>query len=207
MKIDILNTNGESLGRSVELPEDIFGIEPNEHVMYLAVKQYLNNQRQGTHKAKERGEVKGSGKKIKRQKGTGTARAGDIKNPIFRGGGRVFGPRPRKYSIKLNQKVRNLARNSALSSKAKSGALAVVEDFSFDKPSTKSFVEVLNNLNKEGGRTILIVDDYDRNLYLSSRNYPKVKVEVIGNLNTYDILHAGKVIFSESAISGLQKNN
>jgi len=207
MKIDILNTNGESLGRSVELPEDIFGIEPNEHVMYLAVKQYLNNQRQGTHKSKERSEVRGSGRKIKRQKGTGTARAGDIKNPIFRGGGRTFGPRPRKYTSKLNQKVRILARNSALSSKAKSGALSVVEDFSFDKPSTKSFAEVLNNLNKEGGRTIFIVDDYDRNLYLSSRNYPKVKVDVIGNLNTYDILHAGKVIFSESAISGLLKNN
>jgi len=207
MKIDILNTNGESLGRSVELPEEIFGIEPNEHVMYLAVKQYLNNQRQGTHKSKERGEVKGSTKKIKRQKGTGTARAGDIKNPIFRGGGRIFGPRPRSYSSKLNHKVRDLARKSALSSKAKNGKITVVEDFSFDAPSTKSFVDVLKKLNKEEGRVIFVIDDYDRNLYLSSRNYPNAKVEIARNLSTYDILHASKIIFAESAITGLQNKN
>lgn len=207
MKIDILNTNGESLGRSVELPEEIFGIEPNEHVMYLAVKQYLNNQRQGTHKSKERGEVKGSTKKIKRQKGTGTARAGDIKNPIFRGGGRIFGPRPRSYSSKLNQKVKDLARKSALSSKAKDGKITVVEDFSFDAPSTRSFADVLQKLNDDKGRVIFVIHDYDRNLYLSARNYPDAKVEITKNLNTYDILHASRIIFAESAITGLQNNN
>lgn len=202
MKIDILSTNGEALGRAVELPEEVFGIEPNEHAMYLAVKHYLKNQRQGTHKAKERGEVVGSTRKIKRQKGTGTARAGDIKSPVFRGGGTVFGPRPRTYSSKVNQKVKQLAKNSALSAKAKEGQIMVVEDFSFDKPTTKGFVDILNNLNLKESKVLFVTADNDRVLYLSSRNYPKAAIAEVRNLNVYDILNAGILVFAESAITG-----
>lgn len=203
MKIDVLNTNGESLGRSIELPESIFAVEPNEHAVYLAVKHYLKNQRQGTHKAKERSEVAGSTRKIKKQKGTGTARAGDIKNPLFRGGGRVFGPRPRAYNSKLNAKLKKVARNSALSSKAQGGSVSVVEDFTFDKPSTKSFVEVLKNLKINEQKVLLITGDYDKNLYLSGRNFPKVQVVEARNLNTYEIMNANVLLFAESALNGI----
>ena len=156
MKIEVVNTNGGKTGKMIKLPEDIFGIEPNEHAVYLAVKLYLNNQRQGTHKAKERGEIKGSTKKIKRQKGTGTARAGSIKNPLFRGGGRVFGPRPRTYRMKINKKVNQLARKSALSNKAANGQIVVIEDFTFEAPKTKEYSNILNNLGLQGQKLSLI---------------------------------------------------
>ncbi|MBY5959301.1 50S ribosomal protein L4 [Membranicola marinus] len=207
MKLDILSTNGETLDRSVELPEEVFGITPNQHAVYLAVKNYLNNQRQGTHKTKGRSEVAGSTRKIKRQKGTGTARAGDIKNPLFRGGGRIFGPEPRTYSSKVNSKVKDLARKSALSEKARQGKISVVEDFSFDKPSTKSFVEVLTNLKLDGQKVLLVVNEHDRNVYLSGRNYPSIQVTEVRNLNTYEIMKAGTVLLSESAVAHFNQAN
>lgn len=207
MKLDIYNTNGESLGRSVELPEDIFGIEPNEHAVYLTVKNYLNNQRQGTSKTKGRSEVAGSTRKIKRQKGTGTARAGDIKNPLFRGGGRIFGPEPRTYKSKVNAKVKELARKSALSQKAQSGKIKVVEDFSFDQPSTKSFVSVLEKLQLADQKVLLVVDEHDRNIYLSSRNYPNVQVSEARNLHTYEIMNAGTLVLSESSVAQFKPAN
>lgn len=207
MKLDILSTSGETLDRSVDLPEDCFGIKPNEHAVYLAVKHHLNNKRQGTHKAKQRSEVVGSTRKIKRQKGTGTARAGDIKNPLFRGGGRVFGPEPRTYSSKVNSKVKDLARKSALSEKAQKGQISVVEDFSFDKPSTRSFVEVLTNLKLQDQRVLLVLNEYDRNVYLSGRNYPNVEVAEARNLHTYEILNAGTLLMSESALGYFTESN
>ncbi|MCH2083338.1 MAG: 50S ribosomal protein L4 [Saprospiraceae bacterium] len=201
MKLEVLNIQGESTGRSVELPENVFGVEPNEHAVYLVVKQYLANQRQGTHKSKERGEVAGSTKKLKRQKGTGTARFGDIKNPIFRGGGRVFGPRPRNYSSKLNKKVKRLARNSALSSKLSAGEIIIVEDFSFDSPKTKGYINILDSLKVNGEKTLLVTSDYEREVLLSCRNIPGSQVMRAIDLNTYDILKARKLILSEGAVS------
>ncbi|MCI5081864.1 MAG: 50S ribosomal protein L4 [Saprospiraceae bacterium] len=200
MKLEVLNIQGGSTGRSVELPENVFGVEPNEHAVYLAVKQYLAHQRQGTHKSKERGEVAGSTKKIKRQKGTGTARAGDIKSPVFRGGGRIFGPRPRTYTIKLNKKVKRLARNSALSSKMADGNLIIVEDFSFDSPKTKEYVNILNSLNANGEKTLLVTSDYEKEVYLSCRNVQGSDVLRAVDLNTYDILKAKKIILAEGAV-------
>ena len=176
MKLDVLNIQGDKTGRSIDLPDDIFGIEPNEHTVYLAVKQYLGNQRQGTHKAKERGEIRGSTKKIKRQKGTGTARAGSLNNPVFRGGGRIFGPRPRSYEIKLNKKVKLLARKSALSSKAAAGEIVIVEDFSFEAPKTAEYANILRCLNSEAGKTVLVTPDYEKEVFLSCRNLPKASV-------------------------------
>ncbi len=203
MKVDILNTEGKPTGRSIELSDEVFGIEPNEHVVYLAVKQYLANQRQGTHKAKERGEVKGSRHKLKRQKGTGTARAGDIKNPLFRGGGRVFGPRPRNYSLKLNKKVKRLARKSVLSDRAKNDRLIVIEDFSFDAPKTKAYQSILGNLGVAGQKSMLVLPEMDKNVYLSGRNIPKVYIRRAADLNAYDLLNGGKIIISESAVEQL----
>jgi large subunit ribosomal protein L4 len=200
MKIDVLNTEGKSTGRSIDLPENIFGVEPNEHVVYLAVKSYLANQRQGTHKAKERGEVKGSTKKIKKQKGTGTARAGSIKSPLFRGGGRIFGPRPRSYSIKLNSKVKSLAKACALSHKVASGTLKVVEDFTFDAPKTKNFITVINNMELTGKKSLFVTNDYDKNLILSSRNIPNSKVMNAKDLNVYEILNSNTLVLSEGSI-------
>ncbi len=205
MKLDILNIQGKSSGKSADLPDEIFGVEPNNHVLYLAVKQFLANQRQGTHKAKERGEIKGSTKKIKKQKGTGTARAGSIKNPLFRSGGRVFGPRPRSYSFDLNRKVKRLARKSALSLKAKSGDLKVVEDFTFDAPKTKEFNNVISNLGLDG-RSLMVVGEYDKNLHLSSRNLAKSGVVVAKDLNTYQIMRAKNLIISESAIGKIAES-
>lgn len=200
MQLDIKNIQGESTGKQVNLPDEIFGIEPNEHVVYLAVKQYLANQRQGTHKAKERGEITGSTKKIKRQKGTGTARAGSIKSPIFRGGGRIFGPRPRTYNQKLNRKVKVLARKSALSGKVQNEEIMVLEDFTFDAPSTKEYANILNNLALKDSKTLLVLSENDDNIYLSSRNIAKANVKLASDLSTYDILNNKCLILSESAI-------
>lgn len=206
MKIDILNIDGQSTGQQADLPEDIFGVEPNEHAVYLAVKQYLANQRQGTHKAKERGEVTGSTRKIKRQKGTGTARAGSIKSPIFRGGGRIFGPRPRNYGIKLNKKVRQLARKSALSAKQAAGNLVVVEDFTFDAPKTKQMVGIMDKLNVGNKKTIIVTSEMDKNVYLSGRNLPKTAITYVGELSTYDIVNAQKLILSAGAIEKIKES-
>ncbi len=205
MKLDVFNINGEKTGKSIELPEDIFGIEPNEHTVYLAVKQYLANQRQGTHKSKERGEIQGSRKKIKRQKGTGTARAGDIKSPVFRGGGRVFGPRPRTYGIKLNKKVRALARKSALSAKMAEGKIMIIEDFTFDAPKTKQFVSIVNNLSLGDTRALFVTGGYDKTLYLSSRNCPKASVMNAKDINTYEILKSSSLVFAESSIQAMKE--
>lgn len=205
MKLDVLNIQGSKTGKQVDLPDEIFGIEPNDHVVYLAVKRYLANQRQGTHKAKERGEIAGSTRKIKRQKGTGTARAGSIKSPIFRGGGRIFGPRPRTYEQKINKKVKTLARKSALSSKAKAEEIMVLEDFTFDAPSTREYINILNNLELNGQKTLLVVGEADQNVYLSSRNLQKAQVKTANDLCTYDILNAKRVIISEGAIDKIKE--
>ncbi len=200
MKLDILNIEGNTTGKSIDLPDDIFGIEPNEHCVYLAVKQYNANKRQGTHSTKERGEIKGSTRKIKRQKGTGTARAGSIKNPLFRGGGRVFGPKPRNYGFKLNKKVKRLARKSALSDKANKGKIVVVEDFTFDAPKTAEFRQVIQNLSLDQSRTVFVTGDLDRMLHASSRNLDNTSVTRAQDLNTYQIMHANTLILAESAI-------
>ena len=200
MKINVIDIKGKDTGRQVDLPESLFGIEPNEHAIYLASKQYQAHNRQGTAKSRERGEIRGSTRKIKRQKGTGTARAGSIKNPLFRGGGRVFGPHPRDYFQKLNKKVKSLARASALSVKAKSGDVLVIEDFSFDQPQTKAYQDLLKNLSLDGSRTLHVVSEHDSTLHKSMRNIPKTELLVVNDINTYEILKAKKVIFAESSI-------
>lgn len=205
MNIAVLNIQGASTGREVELPADIFGVEPNEHAVYLAVKQYLAHQRQGTHKAKERGEITGSTKKIKRQKGTGTARAGSIKSGVFRGGGRMFGPRPRNYEIKLNKKVKRLARKSALTDKATKEQIVVVEDFSFDTPKTKELVNILNGLGATNDKTILVTSDTEKSVFLSGRNLPKTQVIRAQDLNTYNIMNCTKLILSEGAVEKIKE--
>ena len=204
MKLSVFNIKGEDTGREVTLSKDVFGIEPNQHAVYLEVKQYLANQRQGTHKSKERAEVAGSTRKIKKQKGTGTARAGSIKSPVFRGGGRIFGPRPRNYSFKLNKKLKVLARKSALAYKAKDNGLVVLEDFSFDAPKTKEYINLLNNLELGGKRTLLVVGENDKNLTLSSRNLQNSKVVTADSINTYDLLNAESVVLSESSIEKIE---
>lgn len=204
MKADVYGINGKTTGRSVDLPDEIFGIEPNEHAVYLAVKSIQANKRQGTHKAKERGEIKGSTKKIKKQKGTGTARAGSIKNPLFRGGGRIFGPRPRNYSLKVNSKVKVLARSSALSAKAAAGTLRVIEDFSFDAPKTKQFAEVVSNLDVKNNKTLFVMAEGDKNVVLSARNLPKASVMSVANFSTLDILKANQVFISENSVKQLK---
>ena len=206
MNLEVLNIQGEKTGREVNLPTDIFGIEPNEHAVYLAVKQYLANQRQGTHKAKERNEITGSSRKLKRQKGTGTARFGDIKNPIFRGGGRIFGPRPRDYNQKLNKKTKRLARKSALSTKAGAGQILVVEDFSFEGPKTKAYADILGKLNLAGQKTLLVTSDFEKEVYLSSRNLRHALVVRAQDLNTYDILRVHTLLLSEGAIEKIKES-
>ena len=206
MNLEVLNIQGTSTGKSVELPKDVFGIEPNEHAVWLAVKAYLANQRQGNHKSKERNEIKGSTRKLFRQKGTGNARRGDIKSPLLRGGGRVFGPKPRDYSQKVNKKVSRLARKSALSSKAADGNVVVIEDFSFDAPQTKAYVNILSSLNLDGKKTLLVTGEHEKNVYLSSRNLPKAAVTRAQDLNTYQILHANTLILSEGAIEKIVAN-
>lgn len=204
MEIAVLKNSGEDTGRKVSLSDDIFGIEPNDHAIYLDVKQFLANQRQGTHKSKERAEIVGSTRKIKKQKGTGTARAGSIKSPIFRGGGRVFGPRPRNYSFKLNKKLKVLARKSAFAYKAKDNGLVVLEDFSFDSPKTKEYINLLNNLELGGKKTLVIVGENDRNIVLSSRNLQNSKVVTADTISTYDLLNAESVVLSESSVEKIE---
>jgi large subunit ribosomal protein L4 len=200
MKVDILNVKGEKTGRSIELADEVFGIQPNEHVVYLAVKAYLANQRQGTHKAKERNEVARTTKKFKRQKGTGGARAGSMKNPLFKGGGRVFGPRPHDYDLKVNKKVKQLARRSALSSKAQAGDLIVVEEISLETPRTKDFVNVLKNLNVDKNKALVVTSESNTNLYLSGRNLQNTRLVRAQDLNTYDILRSQKLVLSEKSV-------
>ncbi len=206
MTIDILNIQGEKTGKTVELPANIFGIEPNEHVLYLAVKQYLANQRQGTHKAKERSEVAGSTRKLHKQKGTGGSRKGDINSPLFPGGGRVFGPRVRDYEQKLNKKVKKLARRSALSSKAKAGAIVVVEDFTFESPKTKDYLNVLKNLNIDGKKSLVVTAEFNPSVHLSSRNLPSSRVIRAQDLNTYEILKANAIVLAAGSIEKLMES-
>lgn len=207
MELEVLNINGQKTGTTVKLNEEIFSINPNDHAIYLDVKQYLANQRQGTHKAKERSEVSYSTRKIKRQKGTGGARAGDIKSPVFIGGGRVFGPRPRDYDFKVNKKVKELARKSALTYKAKDNSIVVVEDFSFDVPKTKQFVSLKNNLKLDDKKMLLVINEPNKNVYLSSRNLPDSKVLIYSELNTYEILNADVLVFTKNALENFQGKN
>jgi large subunit ribosomal protein L4 len=207
MDLSVFNIAGEDTGRKVQLKDEIFGIEPNDHAIYLDVKQYLANQRQGTHKAKERGEIAGSTRKIKRQKGTGGARAGSIKNPLFKGGGRIFGPRPRNYSFKLNKKVKRLARLSSLSYKAKNQQLVIIEDFTFDAPKTKDYLKILNNLKLNDQKTLMVLNSIDHNVIYSARNLQKAKVITQTGLITYNILDAQTVIFTESGLKNIQEQN
>jgi len=206
MEVAVLDIQGKDTGRKVELSAEVFGIEPNDHAIYLDVKQYLANQRQGTHKAKERGEITGSTRKIKKQKGTGTARAGSIKSPVFRGGGRIFGPRPRNYSFKLNKNLKRLARKSALSIQAKDNNLVVIEDFSFDAPKTKNFTNVLKALGLDAKKSLFVLGASDNNVYLSSRNLKNSKVVNSSEINTYGILNANKVVITESSLEGIKNN-
>ena len=205
MKISILDSKGKSTGREVTLPKDIYAIEPNEHALYLDVKQYLANQRQGTHKAKERADITGSTRKIKKQKGTGTARAGSIKSGVFRGGGRIFGPRPRDYGVKLNKKLKKLARKSALSLKAKDKAITIVEDFDFKTPKTKKFIDVLKALKIEDKKSLLIFGK-NNNVYLSSRNFKGSDVVTSSEVSTYKILNAKQLVMSESSLNSINEN-
>ncbi|WP_242926684.1 50S ribosomal protein L4 [Pontibacter vulgaris] len=200
MELSVFNIKGEDTGRKVTLSDAVFGVEPNQHAMYLDVKQYLANQRQGTHKSKERNEVAGSTKKIKKQKGTGGARAGSLKSPVFVGGGRVFGPKPRNYSFKLNKKSKAAARISALSLLARDSKLSLIESFNFDAPKTKEFKSILSNLKVEG-KSMFILSDVNQNVVLSGRNLPKVKIATANDINTYDLLNTDKVYLVEDSIS------
>jgi large subunit ribosomal protein L4 len=200
MQVSVYNIQGSETGKSVSLSDEIFAIEPNQHVLWLDVKQYLANQRQGTHKSKQRAEIARTTKKLKRQKGTGGARAGSMKSPLFVGGGRVFGPQPRDYRFKLNKKVKQLARKSALSAKVQLGAITVLENFSFEAPQTKSYLSVLNALSLIGTKTLLVLGESDKNVYLSSRNIPKANVITANELTTYDVLNADRVLLAEGAI-------
>jgi large subunit ribosomal protein L4 len=204
MDLTIMNIAGKETGQKAQLDESVFGIEPNDHAIYLDVKQYLANNRAGTHKAKERSEVTGSTRKLKKQKGSGSARFGDIKNPLFRSGGRVFGPRPRDYSFKLNKKVKTLARLSALSYKAKTNQLVVLEDFNFEAPKTKDYNNFQKNFNLENKKSLLVLKERNNNIYLSSRNLQNSKVVTLSELNTYDIMNATTVLFVKSSLDVLQ---
>ena len=204
MELAILNISGKETGRKVNLNDSIFGVEPNDHAIYLDTKQYLANQRQGTHSSKGKGELSGSTRKIKKQKGTGTARAGSIKNPLFRGGGRVFGPKPRDYSFKLNKKVKQLARKSALSYKASTNNIIILEDFSLDTPKTKEIIKMGNNLNITNKKSVFVLPEQNNNIYLSSRNVYGVEVVIASELSTYKIMKASTLILVESAVDVLQ---
>jgi len=204
MELAVLNIAGKETGKKIELKDSIFGIEPNDHAIYLDVKQFLANGRQGTHKAKERGEVAGSTRKIKRQKGTGTARAGSIKSPVLRGGGRAFGPRPRSYNFKLNKKLKQLARFSALTYKAKANAILIVEDFNLETPKTKEYSNLLNNLKLNDKKSLMVLNGQNKNIYLSSRNLQGAKVVTLSELNTYEIMNASNLVFVESSFNNLQ---
>jgi large subunit ribosomal protein L4 len=199
MQVDILNIQGAKTGRTVDLPEDIFGVEPNNHVVYLAVKQYLAAQRQGTHKVKTRAEVQGASKKLHKQKGTGGARKGNLRNPLYKGGGTVFGPKPHGYDFKLNRKVKDLAKISALSFKAKENAIMVVEDITMDAPKSKAFAGILKSLQVSNKKTLFVLPDYNDNVYLSLRNIPGIKGTLLSDVNTYDIVNASVLLLTESA--------
>jgi large subunit ribosomal protein L4 len=205
MKIDILNTQGQTTGRQADLPDSIFGIQPNEHVLYLSIKEYLANQRQGTHDSTERGDVHRTTKKFKRQKGTGGARAGSLKNPMFKGGGRAFGPHPRDYSQKLNKKVKVLARKSALSQLAAASKIKVVEDFSFAEPRTREFNGILKNLGLSGVKTLVVSPEYNQTFYLSGRNIEKAHLRAAGDLNPYDLLNCKTVLLLESSVQKISE--
>ncbi len=199
MKLDVLNTKGTATGRSVELPEETFGAEPNNHVIYLAVKQYLAAQRQGTHKVKTRAEVKGASRKLHKQKGTGGSRKGNIRNPLYKGGGTIFGPKPHSYDIKVNRKVKDLAKISALSYKAKDNAILVVEDINMETPKTKQLMEILGNLKVADKKTLFVTPDYNDNVELSIRNVPSVMGVLLSDINTYDIMNSEVLVMTESA--------
>jgi large subunit ribosomal protein L4 len=199
MQADILNIEGKKTGRTVELPEEIFGIDPNDHVIYLAVKQYLAAQRQGTHKVKTRLEVKGSSKKLHRQKGTGGSRKGNLRSPLYKGGGTIFGPKPHSWDFKLNRKVKDLAKMSALAHKAKGNSIVIVEDIKMDAPKTKGFTEILKSLDVAGKKVLFVLPDYNDNLYLSLRNVPTVEGVLLADINTYDIVNADVLLISETA--------
>ena len=204
MKLDVYTSKGSKSKKSAELNDAVFGIEPNDHAIYLDVKRFLAAQRQGTHDTLHRGLVSGSTRKIKKQKGTGTARAGSIKNPLFRGGGRTFGPEPRDYSFKLNKKVKRVARVSALTHMAKSKNITVLEDFKFDAPKTKQYLDMLNNLNMKGQKTLLVLNEANQNIYLSARNLEKTNVTTAANLNTYQIMNAGNILMVESSVKEIE---
>ncbi len=206
MKLTVYNISGKETTNKVVLNKDIFGIVPNDHAIYLDVKQYLASQRTGTHSAKERSDVKGSRRKLRKQKGSGAARVGDIKNPLFRGGGRVFGPRPRKYELKVNKKVKKLARRSALSYMLKDKNIIILEDFSFDVPKTKSYVDFLSNFDLSDNKTLLVLPELNKNILLSSRNLQNAKVMLAAELNTYDVMRANKLMVMQSSIKQIEKN-
>ena len=206
MKVAVLDINGKETGREVTLSKEVFAIEPNNHAVYLDVKQYLANQRQGTHKSKERAEIVGSTRKIKKQKGTGTARAGNIKNPLFKGGGRVFGPRPRSYSFKLNKSLKRLARRSALTMKANDKAIYVIENLNFDSPKTKNFTSLLKTLGLEDKKSLFVLGELNNNVYLSSRNLKGTEVLVSSELSTYKILNANSLVLLEGSLEGIESN-
>lgn len=205
MEVVVLNVSGQETGASVQLPDSVFGVEPNDHAIYLDVKQYLANQRQGTHKSKQRNEIAGSTRKLHKQKGTGGARAGSVKSPLFNGGGRVFGPQPRDYSFKLNKKLKSLARKSALSYKAKDSNIVVLEDFTFDSVKTKSYIDLVASLNFTNEKTLLVLPAANNNIYLSSRNLKKAKVITADQLSTYDVLNAGKLLLTASSVKTLEE--
>ncbi len=206
MELVVYNISGKETGRKVTLDESVFGIEPNQHAVYLEVKQYLAAQRQGTHKSKERNEIVGSTKKLKKQKGSGSARYGDIKSPVFKGGGRVFGPKPRDYRFKLNKALKRLAKKSVLSQKMKDNSIKVLESFSFDAPKTKEFINLNNALGFEGKKSLYVLSEANKNVYLSSRNLPKTKVLTYNEISSYDLVHAGEIVFIEDAIEKFTEN-
>ncbi|RZJ35088.1 MAG: 50S ribosomal protein L4 [Chryseobacterium sp.] len=206
MELVVFNTSGKETGRKVTLDETVFGIEPNQHAVYLEVKQYLAAQRQGTHKSKERSEITGSTRKLKKQKGSGSARYGDIKSPTFKGGARVFGPKPRDYRFKLNKSLKRLAKKSVLSQKLKDNSVRVLESFSFDAPKTKEFITLLDALTLTGKKSLFVLPESNKNVYLSSRNLPKTKVLNYNEISSYDLINAGEIIFLEDAVEKFQEN-
>jgi len=205
MEVNVLNVSGQQTGAKVQLPDSVFAVEPNDHAIYLDVKQYLANQRQGTHKSKQRNEIAGSTRKLHKQKGTGGARAGSIKSPLFNGGGRVFGPQPRDYSFKLNKKLKQLARKSALTYKAQDNSIVVLEDFNFPEVKTKNYIKIMTDLQVNDVKTLLVLPAADNNIYLSSRNLKKVKVITADQLNTYDVLNAGKLLLTAGTVKTLEE--
>lgn len=205
MELEVYNISGQKTAKKAMLDDSIFGIEPNDHAIYLDIKQYMANRRQGTHSTREKGEITGSTRKLKKQKGTGTARFGSIKSPLFRGGGRVFGPQPREYGFKLNKKLKRLARKSALTYKAKESGIIILEDFTFDAPKTKNFVSLLKSFELQNKKVLIVLAQNDKNVYLASRNIQKTKIVDAASINTYDILNANNVIFAESSLKEIEK--